>query len=152
MTKRGKIFMIVVTILIAVLIIASIIFIAVTPKKRKGAVKSVDEDKYVKLLEDGTKENTSAKLQEDKKFDNLDITEIKLIESNQITKLTGTITNNTDKARGDYDAKIIFVDSKNNELSEMGFHVKQLQPGESTKLNASITFDYSNAYNIIFRK
>lgn len=152
MTKNGKKFIIVVAIIVVLLIIGSIIFTVTVPKKRKGMVKSVDEDKYVNVLSDGTKENTSEKLKEDKNFDGLDITEIKLIENNQLTKLTGIITNNTDKIKGDYTAKIIFVDSKNNELSEMKFYMKQLQPGESTVLNASTTFDYSNAYNIIFRK
>lgn len=152
MTKNGKKFMIVVAIIVVLLIIGSVIFTVTIPKKRKGMVKSADEDKYVNVLSDGTKENTSEKLKEDKNFDGLDITEIKLIENNQLTKLTGIITNNTDKIKGDYTAKIIFVDSKNNELSEMGFYIKQLQPGESTVLNASTTFDYSNAYNIIFRK
>lgn len=152
MTKNGKKFMIVVAIIVVLLIIGSVIFALTVPKKQKVAVKSVDEDKYVKVLSDGTKENTSEKLKEDKNFDGLDITQINLTENNQLTKLTGTITNNTEKIKGDYTAKIIFVDSKNNELSEMGFYVKTLQPGESTVLNASTTFDYSNAYNIIFRK
>lgn len=152
MTKNGKRFMIGVAIIVVLLIIGSVIFAVTVPKKRKGMVKSVDEDKYVNVLSDGTKENTSEKLKEDKNLDGLDITEIKLTENNQLTNLTGIITNNTDKIKGDYTAKIIFIDSKNNELSEMGFYIKQLQPGESMALNASTTFDYSNAYNIIFIK
>ena len=155
MTKNGKKFIIGVTILIIVAVIISVIFVITNNKKNKNKVivKSVDEEnKYVNVLSDGTKENTSQKLNEDKTFDGLDITEIKLTENNKLTKLTANITNNTKKITGDYTAKIIFVDSKNNELAEMGFYIKELQPGESTGLNASTTFDYSNAYNIIFRK
>lgn len=155
MQKNKKVFIIFVVVIILLAIIGSIIFITTRPKKNKDndeTKQSDAEDKYVNVLSDGTKENTSAKLKENKTFDGLDITEIRLVESNQLTKLTGIITNNTDKVKGDYTAKIIFVDSKNNELAEMGFYIKQLQPGETTKLNASTTFDYSNAYNIIFKK
>ena len=155
MTKNGKKFIIGVIIIVTVAVIISAIFVVINSKKTKNkvAVKSVDEEnKFVNVLSDGTKENTSERLNEDKTFDGLDITEIKLTENNKLTKLTASITNNTKKIKGDYTAQIIFVDSKNNELAEMGFYIKQLQPGESTSLNASTTFDYSNAYNIIFRK
>lgn len=156
MTKNGKIFIILGSIVAVLVILNSIILVSTGYKMNqanKERVKSVDEEnKYVTILSDGTKENTSEKLKEKKSFDGLEITDIKLTENNQKTTLTGIITNNTKKVKGDYEVNIIFVDSKNNELSEMSFLVKQLQPGESTTLNASTTFDYSNAYNIIFRK
>lgn len=157
MTKNGKIFIVVVSIF-AILIMASSIIVGYqqrqdTLKRRAKRVESVDEKgKYVMTLKDGTKENTSSKLKENKKIDELDITDIKLTEENQLTKLTATITNNTKKIKGDYIAQAIFVDSKGNELATMGIGIKKLQPGESTTLNSSIIFDYSNAYNIIFRK
>lgn len=157
MTKNGKIFIVIVSIFAVFIMTLSIITgyqqrqIALKQKAKKA--QSVDEEgKYVTTLKDGTKENTSSKLKENKKIDELDITDIKLTEENQLTKLTATITNNTKKIKGDYIAQAVFVDSKGNELASMGIGIKKLQPGESTVLNSSIIFDYSNAYNIIFRK
>lgn len=156
MTKNGKIFIILGSIVAVLVILNSIILVSTGYKMNqanKERVKSVDEEnKYVTILSDGTKENTSEKLKEKKSFDGLEITDIKLTENNQKTTLTGTITNNTNKIKGDYIVNAIFVDSKGNELAEMSFYVKQLQSGESTVLNAATTFDYSNAYNIIFKK
>ena len=157
MTRNGKIFIVIVSIFAIFIMALSIITgyqqrqIALKQKAKKA--QSVDEKgKYVTTLKDGTKENTSSKLKENKKIDELDITDIKLTEENQLTKLTATITNNTKKIKGDYIAQAVFVDSKGNELASMGIGIKKLQPGESTLLNSSIIFDYSNAYNIIFRK
>lgn len=153
MEKKQKIFIIAVVIVAIFILSAGIIFGYHRYQNALKTIENVDENnQYVTILKDGTKENNSPKLKEKKVFDQLDITNIKLIEESQLTKLTATITNNTKSIKGDYTAEAVIVDSKGNELATMGIGIKKLAPGESTTLNSSIVFDYSNAYDIIFRK
>lgn len=153
MEKKQKIFIVAVVIVAIFILSAGIIFGYHRYQNTLKTIENVDENnQYVTILKDGTKENNSPKLKEKKVFDQLDITNIKLIEESQLTKLTATITNNTKSIKGDYTAEAVIVDSKGNELATMGIGIKKLAPGESTTLNSSIVFDYSNAYDIIFRK
>ena len=66
--------------------------------------------------------------------------------------MTATVNNSSEEIKGGYPAKIVFVDSNNNTLAQMGIYIKELQPQESTILNAKITFDYTNAYNFYIQK
>lgn len=49
-------------------------------QKTLQQISSDEEGKYVTVLENGAKQNNSEKLREDKKIDNLDFTQIELIE------------------------------------------------------------------------
>lgn len=111
-----------------------------------------EEDNYSTVLSDGSKVNTSSKLKEPKELDGLRITNIELVASGQLTNLVGDITNITHNTIGATTIDIILVNSKGNELATMNFYVKELTANETTRLNASTTFDYSNAYNFILRK
>jgi len=150
MSKKSKIYILIAVIIVTFAILSSIALFLYINSKNEQDIKQ--NDNYSSLLEDGSKINISKKLNENKKFDGLDITDIKLTEKGQLTKLTATLTNNTEEKKGDYTVNIIFVDSNGNELSKMGTYIKLLMPGESTLLNSSVTFDYSNAYDIIIER
>lgn len=156
-TKKPIIITITVIAVCIVIAIVGVVFITANKKQEiaqtNNTTESVDEEgKYVEVSDDGTKTNVSAKLNEDKKFDDLEISNISLKGEGQLTQLTATVTNNTNKTKGGYPATIIFVDSNNNKIEEMGTYIKELEAGETTTLNASITFDYTNAYDIIIEK
>lgn len=116
--------------------------------KSNGETEEEEQGNYVQVLEDGTKQNTSSKLLEPKEINGIEITNISLTESNNLTKLSGTITNKTDKKIDEHKINIIFVNKEGEELTILETYVKSLEPGESTILSSSTTFDYSNAYDI----
>lgn len=117
--------------------------------------KSTQQDKtqqYVQVLEDGTKLNVSKKLTESKTVDGLEITDLQLTEKSNITQLLGTITNRSDKTSEASIITITFYDKEGNVMTELKPYIKELKVGESTQLNASTTFDYTNAYDIKITK
>lgn len=152
MIKKKKRRIITIGFITIIVLIAVFITYLIIRKNNKNPSELGKTEQYFTVLEDGTKVNNSPKIKENKQFDELDITNIELREKGEITQLIATVTNNTNSAKGGYPASMIFVDGNNNELAKMGIYIKELQPGESTTLNASITFNYTNAYDIIIKK
>lgn len=161
MNKKSKIY-IAVSVIICIIIVVALVSVYFYQKRLttndpntntngKNTILN-DSEEYVEILEDGTKINNNEKLKENKKIDKLDITDINITASNGLTKLTGTITNNTNEIQEESVISIIFLDKDGNELTKVGAYIKQLAPEESTQLNASVIFDYSNVYDIKFEK
>jgi len=164
MNKYAKIYIIIVAIFILA-IIGSAVYVVISPNNnvaKKNNITNVgnnkevgkpdEEGKYNITLEDGSKVNISEKKKENKKLAGLTIKNIELIQKNGITKLTADIINETRITRKEQTADITLVSSTDYELAKMGIYIKELKPDEATKLNASITLDYSNAYNFYITK
>ena len=107
---------------------------------------------YATLLEDGTKLNTSEALSETKTIGGLEITDIQLTESDNVTYLLATITNTSEETDGGYIAILTLYDEEGNVLIEMKPYIAELEPGESTQLNTSAVFDYAEAYDFSIEK
>ena len=140
---------------VAIIITVGIFFIT----RGKGNKKEVEigeenivEEEFVNVLSDGTKLNTSDKLQEKKKVGGLEVSKFQLTEQGNSTILLGTITNTSSTEQGGYDVEIVVVDKTGKELGRIPAYIKKLQPGESTQLNTGITGDYANAYNFSINK
>ena len=117
------------------------------------AVEEEEEvEEYVSVSDDGTKVNTSEKLSETKTIDGIEITGIELTESGNVTQLLATMTNTSDETQGGYVAVLTLIDEDGNVLLEMNPYIAELEPGESTQLNTSATFDYANAYDFTIEK
>ena len=141
---------------VAIIITVGIFFIT-RGKGKKGEVeigeeKNIVEEEFVNVLSDGTKLNTSDKLQEKKKVGGLEVSKFQLTEQGNSTILLGTITNTSSTEQGGYDVEIVVVDKTGKELGRIPAYIKKLQPGESTQLNTGITGDYANAYNFSINK
>ena len=117
-----------------------------------GEEENIVEEEFVNVLSDGTKLNTSDKLQEKKKVGGLEVSKFQLTEQGNSTILLGTITNTSSTEQGGYDVEIVVVDKTGKELGRIPAYIKKLQPGESTQLNTGITGDYANAYNFSINK
>ena len=117
-----------------------------------GEEENIVEEEFVNVLSDGTKLNTSDKLQEKKKVGGLEVRKFQLTEQGNSTILLGTITNTSSTEQGGYDVEIVVVDKTGKELGRIPAYIKKLQPGESTQLNTGITGDYANAYNFSINK
>ena len=145
------------TVIIIICAIAVAVFLIKKPAKKADETKNTNENngnnEIVRTESNGeVKVNRSAKLNEDKTFDGLSITNIHLQSKGGLTTLTGTVTNTSDETKGEYPAKVVFIDENGEDMQTMGIYIKELAPGESTPLNASITFDYTDANDFRIEK
>ena len=155
MTKNEKIG---IGVLILIVVIAMVVMLVIRYRKANDVEnintteEPIAEEEFVDVLEDGTRINSSSSLHETKIFDGLEISDFQLTEKDNMTVLLGTITNNSSTAKGGYAVDIKVVDKDRNEMTTVVAYIKELQPGESTALNVSSTFDYANAYDFTITK
>ena len=128
-------------------------FIGINKKNKDGNNENVAlEEEFVNVLEDGTRLNKSDKLHEKKEFDGMEITDFQLTEKENVTLLLGTITNTSNEKKGGYPVNIKVVDKQGNEIITVAAFFGELEPGQSTQLSTSATFDYANAYDFSITK
>ena len=140
-------------ILLVILIIAIIIFAVNKNKKDENTVeenKVVEE--FVQVLEDGTKLNTSSKLNEMKKFEGLEFGNIQLTNANGQSVLLADVKNTSTVATKMMLVSVTLYDKNGNELGTVGGIISALQPGESKQFNTSMQKDYANAYDFTITK
>ena len=104
-------------------------------------------EKYVQVLEDGTKLNTSNKLKETKKVDELEISGIQLTNQNGLSVILGTVKNTSNRDLGLTVIEVTLYDDKKNVLEKVEGFVSPVKAGESVQLNMGVSSDYANAYD-----
>ena len=109
---------------------------------------TVTDEKFVQVLEDGTKLNKSSKFNETKNIDGIEISNIQFTYKDGQTVLLANVTNNTGKAVDITLLDIKLLDEQGNEIVTVGGIISPMQVGETTQLNASMTMDYANAYDV----
>ena len=141
----------IILILLAILLIVIVIF-AVT-KNKKGnnndntEVENKPVEEFVQVLEDGTKLNTSTKLNESRDVNGFKFENIQFTEQNGQSVLLADVTNNTGKATDYTLVDVILLDKTGKEIVKLGGIISPLQPGEKTQFNMSTTLDYANSYD-----
>lgn len=137
-----------------ILIIAIILVVAIVAgvKSRKkettnNANQGASEEKYVEVLEDGTKVNKSNKLSEAKKVGNFEISDIKLSDKQGLSTLTATAKNTSSTKTKLCELEITLVDDQKNTLGKIKGMLMPVEPGQTTKLTTQVTDDYANAYD-----
>ena len=141
----------IILILLAILLIVIVIF-AVT-KNKKGnnnentEVENKPVEEFVQVLEDGTKLNTSTKLNESRDVSGFRFENIQFTEQNGQSVLLADVTNNTGKATDYTLVDVILLDKTGKEIVKLGGIISPLQPGEKTQFNMSTTLDYANSYD-----
>ena len=146
--KKKEIKMILTIIVIGVLIIAGLAMLknSKTNKGNEENENTVDE-KYVNVLADGTKLNTSNKLNKTRKVDGIEISGIQLTHKNGISVLLATARNVSEVDKGMTVIEITLYDDKNNILEIVEGIVSPVKAGESTQINMGLSADYANAYD-----
>ena len=146
--KKNEKKMIGILILVSIIIIA-IIYLIVRPKSKETNVKEENEtvEEYVQVLEDGTKLNTSTKLQQKKKLGGLEIGNIQLTYVNGQSVVLADVVNASNNATGLMSVTLTLLDKQGNTLATVEGLVAPLQPGASTQLNIGVEDDYANAYD-----
>lgn len=156
--KNNKKLMRIMIFIIVMLILFIIIALLYTMKEKDIGNKKPNEtvnenvEEFVKVLEDQTKLNVSKKLQETKKFKGLEIRNLQITEKNNVTLLTGTITNVSEEKQGGYPVNITIQDKDGNKIITIAAFIGELEPGNTSILSTSATFDYANAYDLIISK
>ena len=133
-------------VLAGVLAVALSIFLYARPKKEEIVENEVVEE-FVQVLDDGTKLNTSSKLQEEKTINGLKIGNIQLTEKNGQLVLLADVTNPTEKDSEIFLIDIILYDKTGKEIATVPGIVSPIKAGGKTQLNAGITEKYANAYD-----
>ncbi|MEG0872556.1 MAG: hypothetical protein RSE00_01045 [Clostridia bacterium] len=159
MQKRDRTILIAI---IAVVTIAVIVIVIFAVKAKKDDMKKGGTDnnpgtqqqsnepvntENVEVKTDGTKENNSSKLKEDKEFEGMAIKDIKLNAQGGLTNFTAKVENKTGK---DFDGKpviIVFTGKDGKEVSTLEAYVGQTKAGGSSMIDASATADLSNAFD-----
>ena len=144
--KRGIAILVIVTI-----VIIGIIFFA-TRGKKEEEVKNTTEnnapvEEFVQVLEDGTKLNTSTKLNETKKVNGIEFGNIQLTMQNGQSLLIADVKNTTSTATELTVVDVTLLDKQGNTIVKVGGLIAPLEPGASTQFTTSMTLDYANAYD-----
>ena len=139
-------------ILLVILVIAIIIFAVNKNKKDENTEENKVVEEFVQVLEDGTRLNTSTKLNEMKKFEGLEFGNIQLTNSNGQSVLLADVKNTTQAETGLMLVNVTLIDKNGNELGTVGGIISPLKPGESKQFNTSMTIDYANAYDFKITK
>lgn len=147
MKKSEKI---VISILVLITIVIIIAFFMMNQKNMPDTVNKNEEN--VKILEDGTKENTSKVLKQNKNIDGLEISDISLKEIGGITTLLATITNNNTETTEQKEIKIEILDKDDNVLTTLRGNIDAMKPKETKQFNMAVTADVANAYDFRISK
>lgn len=147
--KEKRLILILIAILVVVLIIG--LFIKKNRNEENGVQSqqnTATDEKFVQVLEDGTKLNKSSKLNETKNVEGIEISNIQFTYKDGQTVLLADVTNNSGKAIDMTLLNIKLLDEQGNEIVTVGGIISPMQVGETTQLNASMTMDYANAYDV----
>ena len=109
-------------------------------------------EEFVKVNENGAKENTSTQLKKTKKVAGLELTNIRLVENGGITQLLADAKNTTNSTIEEMDIIVTAIDKNGNSLAEFEASVYGVAAGATTTLNAGITADIANAYDFTVRE
>ena len=141
-----------VLILVAITVILVIVLIVRNVNKKDKTIEQVGEtntntQEFVQKLQDGTKLNTSTKLKETKKLDNLEIGNIQLTNQNGQSVLLADVKNNGTTKTSVILLDIILLDKEGIQIATIPGIISPLEAGATTQLNTSVQQDYSNAYD-----
>jgi len=153
--KRQEKRMITIIIVVGVIIIGGIWLIKnvnSNNKKENKQEENIVTEKYVEVLEDGTKLNKSNKLKEIKKIEGMEITGIQLTNKDGVSRIIAVVTNMTNQEIELTPIKLTLYDDKNKVLEEVNGLISPMKAGESVQLNMGISVDYANAYDFKVEK
>lgn len=110
-------------------------------------VAKATEEKYVEVLENGSKLNTSEELHKEKEVSGLVLTGINLQETGGITKLTAQVQNNTGSAVEEKMISIEVLNKQGGKITTLKGIIGKMEVGGTAVLDISVTRDISDAYD-----
>ncbi len=141
----------IILVLLIVLVIGGIIYFIArgkTVNKETANNPEIDMTNLVNAkIENGEKVNTSENLKEAKKFEEIEISNIKLGTSEGYSQLTATAKNPTETYVDEKEISIVFVDSEGYEIAKLGYLLSGINPGEEVPIDVRTQVDLINAYD-----
>lgn len=150
--KKNKTLKLIFFIILIIVIIFAIKYIASKKQNKNNSSGNNQDEKYVKVQDDGTKLNDSKELNKNKKLDNLELSNIQLTYKDGITTLFCDVKNTSDTATSLQSVKVILRDKQGNDIYSFDGIIEAIQPGETQQFNTSITADFANAYDFTIVK
>lgn len=143
-SKKKRILFILIIIAIIVLIV---LWFAKKENHKEEETNTVTEN-FIQLKEDGTVENISSKLKEEKELDGLRFKNIRLIEKSGQLTLFADVMNTTNQDIEAFLVNIILYDKEGKELGTILSLISPIKAGETVELKTGITEKkYVNAYD-----
>lgn len=138
--------------MIAILIIITIIVFIIKIRLDRTENNSAEEQtapqaEYVQE-EKGTKQSTSNKLQETKKFGEFEMSNIQITEQNGLATLTASVKNTSSQTKNEFPFTIKLLNDKGEVLQNLKALLGKTEAGETRGINASINMDISQIYDI----
>ena len=146
-----------IVLLVAVVIIAIVLFVALGMSKNKSneggqtggsnnnGAENVVDNTYSTQLDDGTRLNNSTNFNSTKTYGNLEISNIRFAERNGATVLLADVKNTGSSAHEIETVKITILGDDNAVLTQSNAVIEDMEPGETKKLNVTFTADIVNA-------
>lgn len=123
------------------LVIIAIIIIAIIVAFTGGDDKNKEEqgEQYKEVLDDGeTTLISSEKLTEEREYEGLTISNVKFEIGTATTFISADVINNSGKKTDEQHIDVHLLDKKGEEVQSLLVHVRELQPGETTKFSSTI--------------
>ena len=153
--KAEKIFTILIILLLVLIVATTILNLTKGKSEEKVFQESKNEvveennmEEFVEVQENGSKVNMSEELKKTKTIDGLEISNISLVENNNVSKIVANVTNSTNKTLGGFLVDIIVKNKDGKEITTIGAYIDKVKSGETVQLNASATSDFVNANDI----
>lgn len=117
-------------------------------EKKEDKIK----EKYIQLLEDGSKLNISEKLRKNKKIDGLVLKDIQLTYKNGVTTLLTNVENTSKEKSKQKVVEVTLVDENKEKIYTLQGIIEEVEAGGTKQLNCSITADFANAYDFTIKE
>lgn len=114
--------------------------------------ENIITEEYVEKQEDGSKVNISEQLKQPKTIDGLEISNIRLVEEDGLSQIVADVKNSSSITKGNFDIVITALDKKGNKLLELDGFIDKVEAGKAGIMNAYVTSDIANAYDITIQK
>ena len=158
--KKSEIKPLFILTVIAILIIGLMLIIRSNNAKKsaqneQSSEENTVEEKYVQVLNDGTKLNDSEKLNKDRSFEgqsDIELSNIQLTSKDGITNLLCDVKNNSSIPLKLQEVYVILRDENGNEIDRIPSILEDIQPGETKQFSTFVTADYANAYDFTMIK
>lgn len=141
--KNNKVFIVFIGIIAFIVIV--LILTNMNNKTTEEVPNNTTNDSYYEVQSDGTKVNTSEEFNSNKKYKDLEITNIHFSEKDGKTQLLADVKNTGTEKHESEIVKITILDANNETIVEINPIIGDIEAGETIELIANVTADVVNA-------
>lgn len=162
--EKKKIYKIIAIVLAILAIVVIAVFIAVSNKPEESeqeqnqteldyAEPQIDMKNLENAeLEEAVKRNNSAKVHEDKVYNDMKISNAEIFSSQYSSQFSATITNPFEKPIEGEAVYVVFLKQDGNEIARVETFFPDMEPNSENILNASSNLDIANSYDFYIEK